>query len=216
MDDLTPTVFLIDDDLSVRRGLSRLIRLAGFKVETFASAADFMESPDRSGPGCIILDVKMPGLSGLGLQAEMAREAYAMPIIFISGHGDVPTTAEAMKEGAVDFLTKPVDRDHLLEAIGTALDNDRIGRKAHVELQQIRAKLDKLTPREFEVMRFVVAGLLNKQIAYHLGITEDTVKIHRGRMMSKMGVVSVADLVRLTQKAGIEPADPDATYTAHH
>jgi len=210
-DDQTPTVFLIDDDLSVRRGLSRLIRLSGFKVETFASAADFLESSDNSGPGCIILDVKMPGLSGLDLQAEMTRKAYAMPIIFISGHSDVPIAAEAMKEGAVDFLIKPVDRDHLLKAIQTALDNDRAGRQAHAKLQQTRAKLDKLTPREFEVTRFVVAGLLNKQIAYELGITEDTVKIHRGRMMSKMSVVSVADLVRLTQKAGIEPADPDAS-----
>ena len=134
-----------------------------------------------------------------------------MPTIFISGHSDVPTTAQAMKEGALDFLTKPVDRKHLLNAIRTALDKDRASREAHAELQQIRAKLDKLTPREFEVMRFVVAGLLNKQIAYELGIAEDTVKIHRGRMMSKMGVVSVAALVRLTQKAGIEPADPDAS-----
>jgi FixJ family two-component response regulator len=131
-----------------------------------------------------------------------------MPIIFISGHGDVPMTAQAMKEGALDFLAKPVDREQLLDAIRNALDKDRASRQAHTEFQQIRARLAKLTPREFEVMRFVVAGLLNKQIAYALGITEDTVKIHRGRMMSKMAVVSVADLVRLTQKAGVEPADP--------
>jgi FixJ family two-component response regulator len=208
MNDLTPTVFLVDDDPSARRGLSRLIRVAGFNIQAFASAEDFLASEHRSGPGCIILDVKMPGLSGPDLQAEMNKAEYRMPIIFISGHGDVPMTAQAMKEGALDFLTKPVDRDHLLNAIRNALDKDRTSRQAYTELQQIRAKLAKLTPREFEVMKFVVAGLLNKQIGYALGIAEDTVKIHRGRMMSKMGVVSVADLVRLTQKAGVEPTDP--------
>jgi len=204
----TPTIFLIDDDPSARRGLSRLIRVAGFNIQTFASAEEFLASPRYDGPGCIILDVKMPGLSGPDLQAEINKAEYRIPIIFISGHGDVPTTAQAMKEGALDFLTKPIDRDHLLKAIRTALDKDLASREAHAEFQQIHAKLDELTPREFEVMRFVVAGLLNKQIAYELGITEDTVKIHRGRMMSKMDVVSVADLVRLTQKAGVEPADP--------
>ena len=209
MNDQTSIVFLIDDDPSARRGLSRLIRVAGFNIQAFASAEDFLASPHHSGPGCIILDVKMPGLSGPDLQAEMNKAEYRMPIIFISGHGDVPMTAQAMKEGALDFLTKPVDRDHLLNAIRNALDKDRTSRQAYAELQQIRTKLAKLTPREFEVMKFVVAGLLNKQIGYALGIAEDTVKIHRGRMMSKMGVVSVADLVRLTQKAGVEPTDPD-------
>ncbi len=208
MNDQTSIVFLIDDDPSARRGLSRLISVAGFNIQAFASAEDFLASPHHSGPGCIILDVKMPGLSGPDLQAEMNKAEYRMPIIFISGHGDVPMTAQAMKEGALDFLTKPVDRDHLLNAIRNALDKDRTRRQAYAELQQIRTKLAKLTPREFEVMKFVVAGLLNKQIGYALGIAEDTVKIHRGRMMSKMGVVSVADLVRLTQKAGVEPADP--------
>ena len=208
MNDQTSIVFLIDDDPSARRGLSRLISVAGFNIQAFASAEDFLASPHHSGPGCIILDVKMPGLSGPDLQAEMNKAEYSMPIIFISGHGDVPMTAQAMKEGALDFLTKPVDRDHLLNAIRSALDKDRTSRQAYTELQQIRAKLAKLTPREFEVMKFVVAGLLNKQIGYALGIAEDTVKIHRGRMMSKMGVVSVADLVRLTQKAGVEATDP--------
>ena len=202
------TVFLIDDDPSARRGLSRLIRVAGFNIQAFASAEEFLASPHHTGPGCIILDVKMPGLSGPDLQTEMNKAEYSMPIIFISGHGDVPTTAQAMKEGALDFLTKPIDREHLLKAIRIALDKDRASREAHAEVQQIRAKLDKLTPREFEVMRFVVAGLLNKQIAAQLGIAEDTVKIHRGRVMSKLDVVSVAELVRLTQKAGIEPVDP--------
>jgi FixJ family two-component response regulator len=208
MNDLTPTVFLVDDDPSARRGLSRLIRVAGFNIQAFASAEDFLASEHRSGPGCIILDVKMPGLSGPDLQAEMNKAEYNMPIIFLSGHGDVPMTAQAMKDGALDFLAKPVEREHLLNAIRNALDKDRASREVHAELHQIRTKLAKLTPREFEVMTFVIAGLLNKQIAYTLGITEDTVKIHRGRMMSKMDVVSVADLVRLTQRAGVEPTDP--------
>ena len=209
MSEQTPTVFIIDDDTSARRGLSRLVRIAGFNTKAFASAGDFLASPHYNGPGCIVLDVKMPGLSGMDLQAEMNKAEYSMPIIFISGHGDVSMTAQAMKEGALDFLTKPVDRVQLLDAIRGALDRDRAGREKHTELVQIRERLDKLTPRELEVMTFVIAGLLNKQIAYKLGITEDTVKIHRGRMMSKMDVVSVAELVRLTQKADIEPADPD-------
>ena len=204
-----PTVFIIDDDLSARRGLSRLVRAAGFHVEAFASAREFLEAPPHNGPGCIVLDVRMPGLSGLDLQAKMNKAEYSMPIIFVSGHGDVPMTAHAMKEGALDFLTKPVDRDHLLNAIQAALERDRVGRQEHAELETLRARLARLTPREFEVMTFVLTGQLNKQIAYELGITEDTVKIHRGRMMMKMGVVSVAELVRLTQKAGVKPADLD-------
>jgi FixJ family two-component response regulator len=209
MNGQTPTVFIIDDDPSVRRGLSRLIRIGGFNVKSFASAQDFLASQYYNSPGCIVLDLQMPGLSGLDLQAELNKAEYSIPIIFISAHGNVPTTAQAMKEGALEFLTKPVDRDQLLKAIRAALDRDRAGREEHTKLRQIRERLAKLTPREFEVMTFVIAGLLNKQIAYKLGITEDTVKIHRGRVMSKMGVASVAELVRLTQKAGVEPADPD-------
>lgn len=208
MTEQTPTIFIIDDDPSARRGLSRLIRVAGFNVRAFASAQDFLASQHCKGPGCIVLDVQMPGLSGLDLQAELNKTEYNMPIIFISAHGDVPMTAQAMKDGALDFLTKPVDRDQLLNAIRGALARDQAAREEHAELEQIRARLARLTPREFEVMTFVLAGRLNKQIAYKLGITEDTVKIHRGRMMTKMGVVSVAELVRLTQKAGVEPADP--------
>ena len=208
MTEQTPTIFIIDDDPSARRGLSRLIRVAGFNVRAFASAQDFLASQHCKGPGCIVLDVQMPGLSGLDLQAELNKTEYNMPIIFISAHGDVPMTAQAMKDGALDFLTKPVDRDQLLNAIRGALARDQAAREEHAELEQIRARLARLTPREFEVMTFVLAGRLNKQIAYKLGITEDTVKIHRGRMMTKIGVVSVAELVRLTQKAGVEPADP--------
>jgi FixJ family two-component response regulator len=208
MNDQTPTVFLIDDDAWARRGLSRLIRRAGFNVQTFASAEDFLASPHYDGPGCIILDVKMPGLSGPDLQAELNKAEYSMPIIFISAHGDVPIATQAMKEGALDFLPKPVDRDHLLKAIRAALERDRVGHEEHAELEKIRARLARLTPREFEVMTFVLAGLLNKQIAHELGITEHTVKMHRGRVMSKMGVVSVAELVSMTQKAGVTPARP--------
>lgn len=209
MTDQTPTIFIIDDDPSARRGLSRLIRVAGFNVRAFASAKGFLAKQHYSGPGCIVLDVQMPDFSGLDLQAELNKAEYNMPIIFISAHGDVPMTAQAMKDGALDFLTKPVDRDQLLNAIRTALAKDLASREEHSELEQIRARLAKLTPREFEVMTFVLAGMLNKQIGYKLGIAEDTVKIHRGRVMSKMGVVSVAELVRLTQKAGVEPGDPD-------
>jgi FixJ family two-component response regulator len=209
MTDQTPTIFIIDDDPSARRGLSRLIRVAGFNVRAFASAQDFLAGQHYNSPGCIVLDVQMPGLSGLDLQAELNKAEYNMPIIFISAHGDVPMTAQVMKDGALDFLTKPVDRDQLLNAIRSALARDQAGREEHADLEQIRARLARLTPREFEVMTFVLAGQLNKQIAYKLGITEDTVKIHRGRMMTKMGVVSVAELVRMTQKAGVGPADPD-------
>lgn len=208
MTDPTPTVFIVDDDPSARRGLARLVRTAGFNVEAFSSAREFLASSHGDGPGCIVLDVKMPGLGGLDLQAEMNKAECSMPIIFVSGHGDVPIAAQAMKEGALDFLPKPVDRDQLLNAIQVGLERDRVGREEHAELRTIRARLTRLTPREREVMTFVLAGLLNKQIAYELGIAEDTVKIHRGRVMSKMGVVSVAELVRLTQKAGVKPARP--------
>jgi len=209
MTDKPTTIFIIDDDLSVRRGLSRLLRVAGFNAEVFASAQEFLAREHYDGPGCIVLDVQMPGLSGLDLQAELNKAEYSMPIILISAHGDVPITVQAMKEGAVDFLTKPVDRDQLLAVIRSALDRDRAGRDELGDLEQIRARLATLTPREHEVMTYVLAGLLNKQIARELGIAEYTVKVHRGRVMSKMGVLSVAELVRLTQKAGVKPADSD-------
>lgn len=203
------TVFIIDDDLSVRRGLSRLIRAAGFNAETFSSAQRFLAREHYEGVGCIVLDVQMPGLSGPDLQAELNKADYSMPIIFISAHGDVPITVRAMQEGAVDFLTKPIDRDRLLDTILSALDRDRVDREKYADLEQIRLRIAVLTPRESEVMAYVIAGLLNKHIGRELGIAEDTVKVHRGRMMSKMGVVSVAELVRLTQKAGVEPAAPN-------
>ncbi len=201
-----PTIFIIDDDLSARRGLSRLVRAAGMNVESFASAKDFLESGKFEGPGCIVLDVRMPEMTGPELQTELGKAEYSMPIIFLSAHADVETTAEAMKKGAVDFLTKPVDRDDLLGAIHTSLAKDAENRAQTAELSNIQEQIDTLTPREHEVMTYVIAGMLNKQIAVRLGISEETVKIHRGRVMQKLEIESVAELVRLCEKAGIAPS----------
>ena len=208
MTDERTTVFIIDDDPSARRGLSRMVRAAGMTVEEYGSALEFLERKHYDGYGCIILDVKMPEMNGLELQEELVKADYSMPIIFISGHGDVPMTARAMKKGAVDFLTKPVDRDHLLKVINESLARDRESLKAFSNKTKVRKRLATLSPREYEVMTFVIAGMLNKQIAYELGIVEDTVKIHRGRMMKKMNAASVPELVRLADIAGIEPAEP--------
>jgi RNA polymerase sigma factor (sigma-70 family) len=201
------TVCVVDDDPSARRGLIRLLRAAGLKTEAFDSAAEFLASGKCGGPGCIVLDVRMPGMTGPELQEELAASEYAIPIVFLSGHGDVPTTAQAMKKGAVDFLTKPVDRDSLLDAVRTALARDAENRKRQEENRSIRELLSQLTPREHEVMTYVITGLLNKQIAGELDISEETVKIHRGRVMHKLGVESVAELVRLCEKAGVSPAE---------
>ncbi len=207
MTDEKTTVFIIDDDPSARRGLSRLVRVAGMHVETYASAQEFIERPHYDGCGCILLDVQMPGMDGLELQEQLVKAEYSLPIIFVSAHADVPDAAAAMKKGAVDFLTKPVDRDHLLKAIAESLEKDRENRKTLDNLARVRKKLAALSQREYEVMTYVIAGLLNKQIAYELGITEDTVKVHRGRLMKKMNAESVAELVRLTEIAGIKPAE---------
>ncbi len=201
-----PTVFIIDDDPSARRGLSRLVRAAGMNVESFASARDYLESGKFEGPGCIVLDVRMPEMTGPELQTELGKAEYSMPIIFLSAHADVEITAEAMKKGAVDFLTKPVDRDDLLGAIHTSLAKDAENRAQTAELSTIQEQIDTLTPREHEVMTYVIAGMLNKQIAVKLGISEETVKIHRGRVMQKLEIASVAELVRLCEKAGIAPS----------
>ena len=206
MTDERPTVFIIDDNPSARRGLSRLVRAAGMSVEAYGSAQEFLERKHYDGYGCILLDIKMPGMNGLDLQEELVKADYSMPIIFVSGHADVPMTARAMKKGAVDFLTKPVDGDQLLKVINESLARDRENRKAFSDKAKIRERLATLTPREYEVMKFVIAGMLNKQIAYELEIAEDTVKIHRGRMMRKMKVESVAELVRITEIAEIKPA----------
>jgi len=203
-----PTVFIVDDDPSARRGLTRLVRAAGLTTESFASAADFLASELRSGPGCIVLDVRMPEMTGPELQEELTKADYSMPIVFLSAHADVPIAAGAMKKGAVDFLTKPVDGTDLLAAIEESLARDAENRAQREENASIQELIETLTPREHEVMTYVITGMLNKQIAGHLEISEETVKIHRARVMQKLGVVSVAELVRLCEKAGVEPAGP--------
>ena len=200
-----PTVFIIDDDPSARRGLTRLVKAVGMQVEAYASAGDFLDSGKFGGPGCIVLDVRMPDMTGTELQAELLKVEYSMPIIFLSAHADVEITAEAMKKGAVDFLTKPVVRDDLLEAIYASLAKDAENRAHKAKIAIIREQIKALTPREYEVMTYVITGMLNKQIAAELGISEETVKIHRGRIMKKLEVESVAELVRLCEKAGIPP-----------
>jgi FixJ family two-component response regulator len=196
-------VCIVDDEESIRRSLSRLFRSAHLPSEAFASADAYLERAHHDGPSCLVLDVRMPGLDGLTLQQALAnREAQ---IVFLTGHGDVPMCADAMKAGAIDFLTKPVDDEHLLGAVSRALARSIEVRKAATERAAARAKLDSLTPREFEVMQRVIAGLLNKQVADELGAAEKTIKIHRGRVMEKMDVSSVADLVRVAQAAGVAP-----------
>ena len=201
-----PTVFIIDDDPSARRGLTRLVRAAGMNVESFFSAREFLESGKFEGLGFIVLDVRMPEMTGPELQKELSKSEYTMPIVFLSAHADVDITAQAMKSGAIDFLTKPVDRDDLLVAIQVSLAKDAENRDQRSEISTINEKIGTLTPREREVMTFVITGMLNKQVAAELGISEETVKIHRGRIMQKLNVVSVAELVRLCEKAGIPPA----------
>jgi FixJ family two-component response regulator len=203
-----PTVFIVDDDPSARRGLTRLVRAAGMNAESFASAADFLASGKTDVPGCMVLDVTMPEMTGPELQEALRRTEYAMPIIFLSGQADVPTAARAMKKGAVDFLTKPVDRDDLLAAIRVSLARDSENRAQRAESSSINEHIKTLTPREHEVMTYVITGIPNKHIAYELAISEETVKIHRGRVMHKLGIESVAELVRLCEKSGIDPAEP--------
>jgi FixJ family two-component response regulator len=198
-------VFVIDDDLSVRRGLTYLLQSADYRVEAFESAEKFLARHHFSGSGCIILDVRLTGMTGLDLQEELSRADYHLPIIFITGHGDISMGVDAMKKGAVDFLAKPFDDDQLLGAVKQAIEQDRRARAKYDELQSIRHRLEKLTPREYEIFRYVITGLLNKQIAAELNIAEQTVKIHRGRVMEKLGTYSVPDLVRMAEKAGISP-----------
>lgn len=174
-----PTIFVIDDNISIRKSLSRLLNSMGFAVETFASAGEFMERDNFDGTGCIVLDVQMPGLSGLDLQKALAGIDYSMPIIFITGHGDIPTSVQAMKRGAVDFLTKPFDDKDMLEAVKAALEKDREIRQGRAETYDIRKRMEQLTPREREILPCVIAGMLNKQIAYKLNIAEKTVNSGR-------------------------------------
>jgi FixJ family two-component response regulator len=204
MSQVEPTVFIVDDDPAVLKSLSRLLRAIHFQVVTFGSPQEFLERHDPHTPGCLVLDVAMPGLNGLELQEALRVKGSAIPIIFLTGHGDIPMSVQAMKGGALDFLTKPVHDKDLLKAVEAALEKDRIERRSRAELDDIQERLATLTPREREVLIHVVSGQLNKQIAYDLGTVEKTIKVHRARVMEKMKVGSVAELVRLTERAGIE------------
>jgi FixJ family two-component response regulator len=196
-------VFVIDDDVSVRNGLSRLLRSAGYKSEIFSSAAAFLARTPHSGSSCLIVDVRMPGLNGMDLQQALIQRRREEQLIFITGHGNIPMCAQAMKAGAVDFLPKPFKPAELLKCVERALARSAEQRRLAGEKNECRRLLDLLTQREFEVMQVITTGLLNKQIAGELGIAEKTVKVHRARVMQKLGIVSVAELVRLVQKAGL-------------
>ena len=199
-------VFVVDDDESVRTALKRLLKSAGHKVITFSSAEDFFEHDHRfDASGCLVLDIRMPGLSGLELQEQMAAAGLNIPIIFITGHGNVPASVRAMKAGAVDFLEKPFDDLALLDAIHRAIAKDTRAKQAQAKIREINQRVASLTPREQEVFTLVVTGMLNKQIAFELGITESTIKVHRAQVMQKMSAESFADLVRLAEKAGVHP-----------
>jgi FixJ family two-component response regulator len=199
-------VCVVDDDVSVRRGLRRLFKSAGHAAETFASAEDYLAREIFEGPICLVLDVRMPGLNGLGLQEALETRGACEQIVFITGHGDVPTATRAMKCGAVDFLIKPFDDEELIEAVQRALERGREQLRKRRGRREARGLINKLTPREFDVFRFVILGLLNKQIAAELNTAEKTIKVHRGRVMQKLRVTSVPDLVRISQRAGVAPA----------
>lgn len=197
-----PIVFVVDDDQSVREGTKTLIESMGLRVETFRTAQEFLSSPRPDAPGCLILDVRLPGLSGLDLQRELAKAGIPIPIVFITGHGDVPIAVQAMKAGAVEFLSKPFRDQQLLDAMQQAIDRDRVERRERTEQAELRTRYESLTPRERQVMALVVAGLLNKQAAAELGKSEITVKVHRAQVMRKMHAKSLADLVRMAERLG--------------
>ena len=199
-------IAIVDDDASVREGLQSLIRSAGWRVETFVSAQEFLGRLGAEAPSCLILDLQLPGLSGLDLQEQMAEVGLEIPIVFLTGHGNIPASVQAMKAGAVEFLTKPLDEQKLLQAIQEAIERDRRTRQQHAEIRELRERYESLTAREQQVMQEVVSGLLNKQIAAELNITEFTVKIHRGHVMRKMRADSLADLVRMAESLGIRSA----------
>jgi len=209
MSPATPIVFVVDDDVSVRESLELLIRCEGWQPETFASAQEFLTRPRVLAPSCLVLDVSLPGLNGLDLQKRVAVERTDMPIIFITGYGDVPTTVQAMKAGAVEFLTKPFSDDVLLSAIRQALERSRVALGHEAEIRALRDCYASLTPREREVMALVVSGLLNKQVGGELGISEITVKAHRGKVMQKMKANSLADLVKMAARLRLAAAPKD-------
>jgi FixJ family two-component response regulator len=201
-----PIVFVVDDDISVRESLELMIQEQGWQAETFASARAFLERPRANVPNCLVLDVSLPGLNGLDLQKHIAAERTDMPIIFITGHGDIPKTVQAMKAGAVEFLTKPFRDDALLNVIRQSLESSRVALAHHAVVKALQARYASLTHREQQVMTLVVSGLLNKQIGFELGISEITVKAHRGKAMQKMKADSLADLVKMAAKLRPESA----------
>lgn len=200
-----PVVRVVDDDASFRTAVTRLLRAAKYKVRSYASASEFLDSDSCAEPGCVLLDLKMPGATGFDLQQSLATLEERLPIVFLSGHGDIPASVRAMKAGAVDFLTKPVRRDALLRAVESALGADAAARTAHAISHELHERYENLTPREREVLAHVVGGKLNKLIAFDLGTSERTIKAHRANIMEKLRVQSVAELVRLAQALGIQP-----------
>jgi FixJ family two-component response regulator len=203
MTELHDVVFIVDDDASVRDALERLIRSVGLRVELFGSAQEFLQRGRPGVPSCLVLDVRLPGKSGFDLQRELAEANIDIPIIFITGHGDIPMSVRAMKAGAVEFLAKPFRDQDLLDVIQLALERDRATRQREAEIATLRDRFESLTPREQEVLPWVVSGLLNKQIADAIGTSEATVKVHRSQLMRKMGAKSLADLVRMADKMGV-------------
>ena len=208
MTEAAPIVFVVDDEASVRRAIKRLIESEGYQVELFASAKEFLQARRSDVPSCLVLDIRLRGTSGLDFQRQLAEYDIHIPIIFITGHGDIPMAVRAMKAGAVEFLTKPFNDQDLLDAIHVALDRDHRRRQEEREIASLRERLESLTPREREVLPRVVSGLLNKQIAAEIGTSESTVKVHRRQLMRKMGADSLAELVRLAERIGIPNTKP--------
>ncbi|MHC4962319.1 MAG: response regulator transcription factor [Planctomycetota bacterium] len=211
MSQMTSKIFVVDDDTKFSKSLERLVKSIGFEVETYTSAEEFLERRPYEGPSCLLLDVQMPGLTGPVLQRELANRNSNLPVIFLTAHADVPTGIKAMKEGAIDFLLKPVEEKKLFAAIDKALDKQMQLKKEQEEIDQINGLMASLTPREYEIVRWVITGMLNKQIASRTNISERTVKAHRSQVMKKLHIVSVAELVRLTQKVNITPIKESPT-----